>query len=285
MIARTWTLAATLLGLGLFACGATEPDNSTTTQPVDARAGESCASGAFETCDVDGESGVRECVASSWERCAAFGTCRPDDPAPLCDDGEEHGTCKIANGQWSVDLGDCPPPKEGGSSTPLVLSFDRAPVVFTHPAGGFDVVGRGASVDTDWVSSATPWLAIDLDGNGRVDDGAELFGSMTMLPNGRRAEQGFQALAALDADGDGRITRKDPAFATILTWRDRNQDRRSDAGETTTLEAEGVIAIDLGFHRDLRCVGTACEVERASFEFRGEHGVVHGDVVDVHFSH
>lgn len=289
--------AATLLGLGMLACGSTaeiEPDAlggslsaEDAAEPSAAQEGAECVSKKYAKCMVDDEDGLRECVgapgARQWSACSTFANCRPDQPQPLCaSSSEERSTCRAVDGQWTLDRSACP--DSGGSTgTPLVLSFDRAPVAFTHPAGSFDVVGNGASVDTDWVAATTPWLAIDLDGNGTIDDGAELFGSMTKLPSGQRAEHGFEALAALDADGDGRITKRDPAFASLLTWRDHNQDRRADAGELSTLESEGVLAIDLGFHRAPRCVGTACEVERASFEFRGASGITPGDVVDVHF--
>lgn len=185
---------------------------------------------------------------------------------------------------WSECIGTQPTPT--GSSTPLVLSFDSAPVVFTHPAGNFDLAGHAASFDTDWVAAATPWLAVDLDGNGRIDDGRELFGSMTRLPDGRRADNGFTALAALDTNGDGRITAEDPAFSKLVLWRDLDQDRASSPRELQSAEEAGLIAIELGYRVEARCVGTACEMERASFQFRGAHGATQtGSVIDVHFSH
>ncbi len=292
--------AAALLGLGLLACGSTaeierdalggslSAEGAAADEPSTTQEGAECGSKKYAKCMVDDEDGLRECVgvpgAREWSACSTFANCRPDQPQPLCAESrEERSTCRALDGQWTLDRSTCPDSGGGSSSTPLVLSFDRAPVAFTHPAGSFDVVGNGASVDTDWVAAATPWLAIDLDGNGTIDDGAELFGSMTKLPSGQRAEHGFEALAALDADGDGRITKRDPAFASLLTWRDHNQDRRADQSELSTIESEGVLAIDLGFHRATRCVGTACEVERASFEFRGASGIATGDVVDVHF--
>ena len=79
-----------------------------------------------------------------------------------------------------------------------------------------DRVKFASTVDNDWVGAETPWLALDRNGNGLIDDGRELFGSMTELPDGRRAPNGFAALAALDDDGDGRITARDAAFARLL---------------------------------------------------------------------
>jgi hypothetical protein len=173
----------------------------------------------------------------------------------------------------------------GSSSTPLVLAFEREPVQFTQALGEFDVVGSGASFATDWVGTATPWLAVDLDGNGSIDDGRELFGSMTVLPDGTRAPNGFAALAALDDDHDGRITERDAIFDRLLVWRDGDQDRRSSPDELSSARDAGLVSIDLGYRIVPRCHAGDCEVERATFTFRDARGVTHtGDAVDVHFA-
>ncbi|NOU31400.1 MAG: hypothetical protein HOO96_26170 [Polyangiaceae bacterium] len=165
-----------------------------------------------------------------------------------------------------------------------MLSFDNAPIAFTNPTGSFDLVGRDASFGTQWVGSASPWLALDQNGNGRIDDGRELFGSMTILPSGAPATNGFEALRALDADHDGRITEADPAFASLLLWRDRDQDRASSKTELIRAIDAGLVAIDLAYEIRPRCEGDACEVERATFTFRSERGTQRGSVVDVHFA-
>lgn len=169
-----------------------------------------------------------------------------------------------------------------GGSTPLVLSFDGAPVRFTQAKGSFELSGQGASVATDWVSSATPWLALDRNGNGTIDDGRELFGSMTDL-GGRTAHDGFEALAALDANHDGRIDARDPAFGKLVLWSDANQDRVSQPGELMTLAQAGVVAIELSIAVTPRCDARGnCAREHAAFLFEGHGGrVQRGQVVDV----
>lgn len=291
-------LGTSIVALFAVACGgAIEPeptpesaDEGTANLAESAAPGApSCTAGETEECDVDGETGMRLCRSvGAWSACSRFESCRPDSPSECPGPGTVYAKCTVRNGAWTIDRSACPEQNNGGSSsTPLVLSFDRAPVRFTHPSGSFDVVGHDVSVETDWVSAATPWLAVDRDGNGSIDDGSELFGSMSRLPDGRRAEHGFAALATLDEDGDGRITGKDSGFASLVLWRDQNQDRRSQPSELTSAAAEGLVSIDLGFHRETRCVGTACEVERATFEFAdaAHRGVHTGDIVDVHFRH
>jgi hypothetical protein len=172
------------------------------------------------------------------------------------------------------------------SSTPLVLSFDGAPVEYlADRERSFDLDGRRSQV-TDWPSARTPWLALDRDGNGRIDDGGELFGSMSVLPGGGRAPNGFVALRALDADGDGRITADDPGFSRLLVWSDRDGDRRSTAGELAPASSWELISLDLDYVVDPRCDARGnCEVERASFRYRDSSGVERtGAIVDVHLA-
>ena len=166
--------------------------------------------------------------------------------------------------------------------TPLVLSFDVARVELGQASGSFDLALAGASFGSDWPTAQTPWLALDRDGSGRIDDGGELFGSGTSLRDGTRAENGFQALAELDDDGDGQITASDYAFASLRLWADENRDRVSQPGELEPLSARGVTHIGLGYERAPRCDARGnCEVERASFDFaEGRRGAI----IDVHLA-
>ncbi|WP_129574248.1 MULTISPECIES: calcium-binding protein [Sorangium] len=169
-------------------------------------------------------------------------------------------------------------------STPLVLSFDQRPVEYlTAMNGAFDLSGLGATIATDWPTAATPWLALDRDGNGAIDGGAELFGSATVLASGARADNGFTALRELDSDGDGRITARDEAWSRLVLWSDRDANRASSAGELEPLASRGLVAIELSYGRDRRCDGRGnCEIERAAFTFSEGAATRTGAVVDVH---
>jgi hypothetical protein len=171
-------------------------------------------------------------------------------------------------------------------ATPLVLSFDGAPVEFlADREHGFELNGVRSQV-TDWPTSRTPWLALDRDGNGSIDDASELFGSMTVLSSGRRASNGFQALRELDTNGDGRLTAADPGFAHLLLWSDRDGDRRSTAEELAPVSSSGLVSIELAYVTDPRCdLRSNCEVERAAFLYVGSDGVERtGAIIDVHLS-
>ena len=228
---------------------------STTPQPV-------CKLGDTQGCDAEGYPGTQSCV-TDYTGMAAWDGCEP-----VC------SYCGNGSGGTST----------GSGSTPLVLSFSNAPVVFSRDdEHGFALSTTASTVD-DWPTAATPWLALDRDGNGSIDDGGELFGSATVLADGAHAANGFEALRELDSDGDDRITPLDGAWSRLVVWADRDGDRRSTATELASLAAMGVVSIELGYRVERRCDARGnCEVERASFTTRGPAGEERrGTVVDVH---
>jgi hypothetical protein len=176
-----------------------------------------------------------------------------------------------------------PEPQGESSVTPLVLAFAGEAVQFnTAVAAGFDLSGT-MSVITDWPTSTTPWLALDRNGNGRVDDGGELFGSATLLPSGDPAGNGFVALRELDSNWDGRIDARDAMWDRLLVWSDVDSDRTSAIDELQSVTLRELVAIDLHYVVDRRCDTRGnCEVERASFVYRSGGRELQGSVVDVH---
>ena len=193
-----------------------------------------------------------------WTECCEYDVAECECPAP-----------------WAEDQEAC--------DTPLVLAFDHERVSFDGAIGGdFDLTREQVSAPMNWPTAATPWLALDVDQSGAIENGGELFGSATALGEGF-ARNGFEALAALDANGDAIIDARDPAFAKLLVWRDADQDRASSAAELTPAMTE-LTAIELGYVVDRRCDARGnCEVERATFHYRGADGAERtGSVVDVH---
>lgn len=142
--------------------------------------------------------------------------------------------------------------KMGGAGkipSPLILDLDGDGVETTAVKSGayFDHAGDGFAEQTGWAGRDDGLLVRDSDGNGRIDSGAELFGSETLLANGSKAANGFAALAELDSNLDGVIDSSDAAFTTLRIWKDTDGDGYTDEGELLTLEEAGVQSINVGY--------------------------------------
>ena len=164
--------------------------------------------------------------------------------------------------------------------TPLLVALDGAPVEFApaREESRFAIDGL-SPLRTDWPTARTPWIARDLDGDGVIAEGSELFGSGTVLPGGRRAHDGFEALAALDDNHDGVIDAHDRVWGELLLWSDRDGDRRGAADELAPLSAS-IERISLTQGRGRGCDARGnCERLRASATLAGATGM--GEVVDV----
>lgn len=118
----------------------------------------------------------------------------------------------------------------------------------------FDLDGDGVKETIGWTGpwSTEAFLWLDLDGNRQVDSGRELFGDATRLPNGERAEHGFEALAVYDmpefgGDGDGSITQNDLVFPHLRLWIDRSHDGISQRDEVYNLRQQGILEISLEY--------------------------------------
>jgi hypothetical protein len=104
----------------------------------------------------------------------------------------------------------------------------------------------GNAVRVGWIAPGDDaFLVLDLNRNGRIDSGAELFGNATRLPNGNLASNGFEALAQYDGDKNRRIDRKDPVYSQLGLWTDTNSDGVSQSNELTSLSSQQIEFISL----------------------------------------
>ena len=80
---------------------------------------------------------------------------------------------------------------------PLALDLNRDGLIGTISTDEgitFDHGATGVEYGTGWINSSDAWLALDLNGNGVIDSGRELFGDNTIKLDGNRATDAFDAL-------------------------------------------------------------------------------------------
>lgn len=131
--------------------------------------------------------------------------------------------------------------------TPIVIDLNGDGVqTLSRDAGvTFDFNGDGESGVTGWVSGSDGLLVLDRNNNGSIDSGAELFGEHTVLSDGSVAKDGFEALAELDTDGNGKIDHLDASWSSLSIWQDANENGASEQGEILTLHELGINEISL----------------------------------------
>lgn len=101
--------------------------------------------------------------------------------------------------------------------------------------------------------SGNAWLALDRNGNDRVDNVTELFGDCSPQEAGN-PQNGFSALAVLDdprygGNGDRFVDARDALFKRLRLWQDRHRDGVSEVDELIRLSDAGVLGFDLRFVR------------------------------------
>ena len=131
--------------------------------------------------------------------------------------------------------------------SPIVLDLNGSGISTLGINQGvqFDIYGNGQQVQTGWVSPEDGLLVLDRNKDGSINGGAELFGEGTNLANGRKATNGYQALAELDTDGDGYISAADTNFSELMVWVDGDSDGVSETSELHSLESLNIAQLNL----------------------------------------
>ncbi len=163
------------------------------------------------------------------------------------------GCCNHAESDSRIDL------MEGGDvddagrqpSSAIIIDLDRDGKVETTALSGsrihFDHNRNGFAEQSGWVGRDDGLLVLDLNGNGKIDHGGELFGNQTLLADGSTAANGFEALKQYDSNGNGRLDAGDARWGEFRIWQDSNQNGLAEEGELRGLDAVGLASLNLTY--------------------------------------
>ena len=143
--------------------------------------------------------------------------------------------------------------------SPLLIDFKRDGFQVSPKGEGisFDIDANGKEDFIQWVAKGTNdgFLVRDLNGNGYIDDGSELFGTGTefildaTVPK-RRAKNGYEALAQFDSNElggnqDNKINFRDSIWSALMIWVDHNGNGVSDGNELQPINKTSIASLSL----------------------------------------
>jgi hypothetical protein len=216
------------------------------------------------SCDADGDG--YESVSCGGDDCddhlasvhpGATEVCnnrRDDDCDGDTDMQAQQDDCADLGMSWFVPTCTCYP------YSPIIIDLLGNGFHLTDAQGGvnFDINNDGQPERLAWTAGSTDdaFLALDRNGNGSIDSGAELFGNFTVQP-ATTDPNGFLALAEYDklangGNGDGLITERDAIFSSLRLWQDTSHNGFSEIGELHTLRDLGLKSIDLDYKESRR---------------------------------
>ena len=93
---------------------------------------------------------------------------------------------------------------------PLIINLDSNIASVSDQKFFFDLDSDGENEEISFAGRGSGFLALDKNGDGKINDGSELFGTVS--------GDGFADLAKYDRDGNGWIDEADEIFEKLLIW-------------------------------------------------------------------
>lgn len=135
---------------------------------------------------------------------------------------------------------------------PLVLNFNGSAAQLTSQRFKFDLDSDGKAEDINFATGGSGFLAFDRNDDGKINNGSELFGTLS--------GNGFAELAQFDADHNGWIDENDAIYDKLRVW------SKSNDGEDriATLHEATIGALSLA------CVATPFELKDGNNALQGQ---------------
>ncbi|MCX7142797.1 MAG: VCBS repeat-containing protein [Proteobacteria bacterium] len=146
----------------------------------------------------------------------------------------------------SVRMGDA-----ARKTDPLIVNFNGTAAQLSNQRFAFDLNSDGKNEQINAPVSGTGFLALDLNGDGKISSGKELFGPAS--------GDGFGELAQYDSDRNGWIDEADPVFEKLRVW----LKAAPDQDRLASLASLGVGAISLN------AIDTPFDLKNASNQLLG----------------
>jgi hypothetical protein len=156
---------------------------------------------------------------------------------------------KFVEGQFQLIDAECDP---GACGSPILLNLDNSSYDLTgvDDTVRFDLDADGTAESTTWSAAKKQiaFLARDINGDGVVSNGRELFGNFTVRRDGTLSNDGFEALRDLDDDNNGLISSADALWADLILWVDANHNGFSEASEMSSIDRSDIVGIGTSAH-------------------------------------
>ena len=144
-------------------------------------------------------------------------------------------------------------------SDPITLDLDGDGIELSSYKNGarFDITGEGKEVTTAFVTGGDAFLAIDLNNDGIINSGKELFGDQNAAANG------YKELAQYDSNHDGLINADDTDFDKLLLFRD-DGDGKTEEGELISLADAGIAELNVGYKDVMQAAAGGNQIKQVS---------------------
>jgi hypothetical protein len=132
-------------------------------------------------------------------------------------------------------------------AVPLADGLVAEDLVDPDASVAFDLDGSALPQQWTWIRPAAAWLVFDKRGTRSITSGLQLFGNVTFW---LFWDNGYDALRALDDDGDGRIAGGE--LSGFALWHDRNVNGRSEPEEVRPVADWRIVSLSCAYEYDSR---------------------------------